>query len=426
MKTHHSHIVIVGNGVAGNSAASAIRSTDREAAITIVSQEPFPEYSACTLSKKYLSGDMGREGVFLKTIEDYTRKKIATVFGQGVTAIDIKGKKVMLEQGEVVYDKLILATGGNPVVPPISGVEKEGIFTLKSLADADSIFHYSGRKAVVIGAGAIGVEASISLRKRGWNVMIIELLDRVLPTMFDYEPSLIMREKLEGFGIEVYTGEKAMSFIGNGRVRGVSTDKREVECDLVILSLGIRPNVAISQQIGIELGSLNGIKVDEHMRTSVEDVYACGDCVETRDTITGDKMLCLLWYNAKQQGAIAGFNSVDIEKRFSGTIMIGTVDVIGTFGVSIGHTSESFQKGRQEVIEGGSTWYHRILISDGVFIGAQLIGKTSDIGPLVTAIRRGDKVEKLQSVLRDGSLLSKNPLRVKLSQYLEGAFLGSE
>jgi NAD(P)H-nitrite reductase large subunit len=164
VRPHDTHIVIVGNGVAGNSAASAIRSTSKETAITIISQEPFPEYSACTLSKKYLSGEMGREGVFLKATEDYSREKIATIFGQKVTEIDTRGKKLILEQGKIAYDKLILATGGNPVVPPLSGVEKEGIFTLKSLADADSIFHYSGRKAVVIGAGAIGVEASISLR----------------------------------------------------------------------------------------------------------------------------------------------------------------------------------------------------------------------------------------------------------------------
>lgn len=421
MRLDETHIVIIGNGVAGNSAASAIRKMNKETAITIISQEPFPEYSACTLSKKYISGEMRREEVFLKATEDYSREKIIPIFGQKVTEIDTRGKKVILEQGKVAYDKLILATGGSPVVLPLSGVEKKGIFTLKSLADADSIFNYSGSKAVVIGAGAIGVETSISLRKRGWQVVLVELLDRVLPAMFDPKASLMMRKRIEELGIEVHTGEKAMSFNGNDYVRSVNTNKREMECDLVILSLGIRPNVAIAKQAGIELGSLGAIKVDEHMRTSVEDVYACGDCVETKDTITGENMLCLLWYNAKQQGAIAGFNSVGIEKRFQGTIAISTVDVPGNFGISIGHTRESFRKGRPEVIEGGSTWYHCILISDGVFIGAQLVGKTTDIGPLVTAIRRGDTVRWIQCLISDESLLSKNPLCAKLFPYLEGA-----
>jgi NAD(P)H-nitrite reductase large subunit len=132
---HDSHIVIAGNGVAGNSAASAIRRTNKGTAITIISQEPYLEYSACTLSKKYLSGERSRKEVFLKTIEDYSRNKITTIFGQKVTAIDLRGKKVILEQEKGAYDKLILATGGTPAIPSLSGVEKKGVFTLKSLAD---------------------------------------------------------------------------------------------------------------------------------------------------------------------------------------------------------------------------------------------------------------------------------------------------
>jgi len=187
VKPYDPRIVIIGNGIAGNSAASAIRSSKNQVAVTIISQEPFPEYSACTLSKKYLSGEMKRDEVFLKAPEDYFREKITPLFGQQVINIDAREKKVILEQEEVRYDKLILAMGGNPMIPPLPGVEKKGIFTLKSLGDADSIFSYSGSKAVVIGAGAIGIEASISLRKRGWNVVLLELLDRVLPTMFDDE-----------------------------------------------------------------------------------------------------------------------------------------------------------------------------------------------------------------------------------------------
>jgi len=228
----------------------------------------------------------------------------------------------------------------------------------------------------------------------------------------------MMKNRLEDFGIEVRTQEKAMSFEGNGHVCAVTTDKQDVECDMVILSLGIRPNVAVSKRAGIEIGSLGGIKVDEHMRTNYEDVYACGDCVETKDTITREDILCLLWYNAKQQGAIAGFNSVGIEKSFLGTITMGTVDILGTFGVSIGHTMESFRHKSPTVLEGGSTWYHRILIHDGVFIGAQLISKTTDIGPLVTAIRRGDTLPRLRNMLNNGSLVYKNPLCAKLFPYL--------
>ena len=227
-----------------------------------------------------------------------------------------------------------------------------------------------------------------------------------------------MKSKMEEYGIKVRTEEKALSFKGNAHVSAVSTDKREIECNMVIMSLGVRPNIGIAQQAGAEIGTLGGIRVDECMKTSLGDVYACGDCVETKDKITGDNMLYLLWYNAKQQGEIAGYNTVGIEKRFPGTIAISTVDVLGTFGVSIGHTMRSSRDAELKVIEGGSSWYHCLLIANDTLVGAQLVGRTTDIGPLVNVIRRGDKLGRLLSVLRDGSLLSKNPLSAKLHPYL--------
>jgi len=423
MTDHERGVVIIGNGVAANAAAAVIRKINSITPITMISQEAFPEYSACVLSKKYICGEMDREDVFLKKPEDYEKQNIKTLFGQKVTRIDSEKKEVILRNQKVSYDKLIISMGGNPVIPPLEGVGKRGIFTLKSLADADSIFRRRGSRAVVIGGGAIGVEASISLRKRGFHVVLIELLDRILPTMFDGEASSIMRKRLEGFGIEVHTREKAMGFRGNGDVCCVSTQKREEDCDLVILSLGIKPNIEIAKDAGAEIGSRGGIVADEYMQTNLRDVFACGDCVETRDKITGNNMLCLLWYNARQQGKIAGYNSVGIRKKFLGNIAIGTVDVLGSFGVSIGHTRDSFSQGNVEVIEGGDTWYHRVVISDGVFVGAQLIGKINDIGPIVTAVRKGDTQEKLQSMLYDGRLLALDPSRVKLYQYLDKAFL---
>jgi len=423
MTEHGRGVVIIGNGVAGNAAAAVIRKVDSTTPITMISQETDPEYSACVLSKKYICGEIEREDVFLKKAKDYEKQNIKTVFGQLVTRIDTNMKKVILRNQNVSYDKLIISMGGNPVIPPLEGVGKRGIFTLKSLADADTIFRCRGRKAVVIGGGAIGVEASISLRKRGFHVVLIELLDRILPTMFDGEASSIMRKRLEDFGIEIHTREKAMSFRGNDDVCCVNTQKREVDCDMVILSLGIKPNIEIAKDAGAEIGSLGGIVADEYMQTNLRDVFACGDCVETRDRITGNNMLFLFWYNARQQGKIAGYNAVGIRKKFLGNIAIGTVDVLGSFGVSIGHTRDSFSQGNVEVIEGGDTWYHRVVISDGVFVGAQLIGKTNDIGPIVTAVRKRDTQEKLQSMLYDGHLLALDPSRVKLYQYLDKAFL---
>ena len=418
MKKQKFNIVIIGNGVAGNSAASIIRQTDKEAVITMISHEPFPEYSACVLSKKYISGEMKRGEVFLKTFQDYSKENIAILFGQKVIRLDFLKKEVILETGIKGYDKLIIATGGRPLVPKIPGIDKEGIFTLKSLEDAERISNYSGRKAVVIGAGPIGVEASISLKKRGWDVILVELLDYVLPTLFDNEVSSIIRKRIEDYGIEVLTGERAVGFIGDGHVCAVGTERREIKCDMVILSLGIRPNVTLAQEASVEIGSLGGIKVDDHLMTNVEDVYACGDCVESRNIISGENILCLLWYNAKTQGEIAGYNTIGIGKNYQGTMNISSVEISETYAVSIGHNMSSLKGINVKVIERKSNWYHRLLVVDGIIVGAQLVGRTSDIGPLVNAIRRKDTLEGLHRVICDGNLLSKNPLCFKLFPYI--------
>lgn len=414
-----SHIVIIGNGVAGNSAASAIRGVSEGSFITMISEEPSPEYSACVLSKRYISGEMKREEVFLKAFEDYSKENIRTIFGQKVTGLDIANKKVLLQKGGESYDKLIIATGANPVVPPIEGINKEGIFTLKSLEDADRISNYTGEKAVVIGAGPIGVEASISLRKRDWEVTLVELLGWVLPRAFDERPSLRLRKIIEGHGIRVLTGERAVKFNGDTHVRSVITDKREIECDMVILVLGVRPEVKLAQEAGIEIGNLRGIKVNRQMRTNVEDVYACGDCIQARDIITDEDILSLLWYNAKQQGEIAGYNSVGIKRFYPGAMNISGADILGTYAASIGHTADRFKDTGLKIIEGENEYYHRLLIAKGVVVGAQVIGNPTNVGPMVSAIRKGDSLQKLQNVIGNENLLFRNPWCYRIYPYIK-------
>ncbi len=419
MKTKDLQIVIIGNGVAGNSAASAIRKNSKEAAITMISQEPFPEYSPCVLSKRYISGEMKKEDVFLKNFKDYSRDNVKILFGQKVTGLETQKKKVILETGTVGYDKMIIATGGKPLVPPIPGVDKEGIFTLKSLGDAERIYNFNGKKAVVIGAGPIGVETSISLKKRGLKVSLVEQLGQVLPTIFDQEASLIIRKIIEDYGIEVITGQKAIRFNGDGHIRSVVTDRREIGCDMVVLALGIRPSMELAQKAGIEIGSLGGIKVNGQMMTNAEDVYACGDCVESRDAIAGKDILCLLWHNAKQQGEIAGYNSIGIRKNYSGAMNISVVDILGTYAVSISHTMESFKEVVLKIIEGKRDGYHRLLIADGIIVGAQIIGRTADIGPLISVILRRDNFDNIQKVIREGNLLSKYLWCYRLYPYIK-------
>src|SRR4030042_3433814 len=164
MKNQQLHMVVVGNGAAGNSAASAIRRVNKGTSITMIAQEPHPQYSAGVLSKKYISGEMRKEEVFIKTFEDYSKENIDILLDQKVYQIDSGKKSVMLGNRSIRYDKLIIATGSRPVLPRIEGVDKKKVFTLKSLKDAEAIFNCPGEKEVVVGAGPIGEEASICLK----------------------------------------------------------------------------------------------------------------------------------------------------------------------------------------------------------------------------------------------------------------------
>lgn len=411
------HIVIIGNGIAGNSAALAIREVSKEGAITIVSQESFPQYSPCVLPQKYISGEMERREVFLKTFEDYSKQNIRFLPGQKVTGVNIENEEVLLEAGSLSYDKLIIATGSRPVVPPLEGIEREGVFTLKSLEDAERICNYTGEKVVVIGAGPMGVEVSIALKKRGWKVSLVGRR-WLLPRAFGEKPSLILKKIIENYGIEVLTRETAIKMSGNTHVTSVITNKREIECDMVILALGLRPETDLAQKAGIEIGNLGGVKINKQMMTSVEDIYACGDCVQARDMVTGEEILSLLWHNAKQQGGIAGYNSAGIRRDYPGALNIRGIDILGTHAVSIGHTMDRFENTKLKIIEGGNKCYHRLLIADGILVGAQFVGKTEDMGPLLSAIRRGDSLERLQGIIRDGDLLSKNPWCYRMFPYI--------
>jgi NAD(P)H-nitrite reductase large subunit len=404
----NAHYIILGNGVAGNTAANVIRETDKNAIITMISKEPFPEYSACVLSKKYISKEMNRKEIFLRTFDNYFKKGIKTVFGKYVFEINAEDKKVFLEDGDIRYDKLIIATGSSPMILPIEGIDKKGIFNLKSLDDAKRISNWKGERVVVIGAGPIGLEASLALRKIGWKVSVVELLGWVLPKAFDEKPSTILRELIETYGIEVLTNEKVIKMEGDSHVNKVITDKREIECDMVILALGMKPEVELARKAGIEIASLGGIRVNEQMMTSIKDIYACGDCIEAKDIITGKSILSPLWHNAKQQGEVAGYNSTGIRTGYPGALNISSIDILGVNAVSIGHIMDRFRDSNLEIIESGEEkYYYRLLTADGVFVGAQFIGKIKEAGLILSAILRGDSLEKLRTFIDDENLLHK-------------------
>lgn len=414
------HIVIIGNGIAGNTAAEVARRLDRDARITILSEEDVPAYSPCLLPH-YLSRDLDRQRLFLKAPEDYARLGIATILGQRVAEIDLTRKRVVWGKGVATYDKLIIATGSRPIIPAIEGMNKEGLFTLKSLGDADRIARSSGQRAAVVGSGPIGLQASMALHKRGYQVALVELLDWLLPRAFDKEPSEMIRKLIKARGIEVVTGEGITGVWGGPRVEGIATARRQLKCDTVVLALGMRPNAELAQRAGVALGPLGGISTDEHMMTSIEDVYACGDCVETKDMLTGRSALSLLWHNAKQQAQIAAFNCLGIPRAYPGSLNLVGLEVFGTYAVSMGATAAELGAGSDvEVVERRRARYdYRLLMRQGVVLGAQFVGEAWPLGPLISAMQRRDNLGRVRDALTRQPPLPQQWLAREASRYLD-------
>ncbi|MFC2013969.1 NAD(P)/FAD-dependent oxidoreductase [Chloroflexota bacterium] len=386
-------VVVIGNGVAGNTAGFTIRHLDNQADITIVSEETYPEYSPCALPY-YIAGELKRQRLFLRTRKDYSRERIRTIFGQRVAAISPENKRVSLDTRSLAYNRLIIATGSKPIVPPIKGIDLDGVFPLKSLDDSDKILYYNGKTAVVVGSGPIGVETSVALHKKGLRVYLVELLDRIMPHVFDETPSSLLRNMLEEQGIEILTGEKVTTISGNDRVGGIVTDKRQIECDMVILGAGMKPNTELAKQSGLKIGELGGISVTKKMMTSFDDVYACGDCVEAEDMITGKPALSLLWHNAKQQGEVAGYNCCGVDRSYPGLQNITSLNIFGIHVASFGCIEpENSQRGDIEVIErSGGNSYHRLIIKNRKLTGAQFVGDFRDMGAMLALLVKGDNL----------------------------------
>jgi len=391
-------IVIIGNGIAGNTTAFAIRKYDKRSKITIVSAEDFPHYDPCSLPY-YVGHDVPRERVFRKSREDYETEHIDLILGQRAEHIDPSKKTVTTDKGnELKYDKLILAVGGRLTVPSIDGVDRKGVFSCKMLADADDLVAHQGKAAVVIGSGLIGIEIAEALKKNGYRVQMIELLDRVMPGLFDEESAWLLEKDLNSYGIQVLTSERVLSIGGDSKVSGVVTDKREIQSDTVVIATGVTPSKDLSEVAGIEAS--RGIKVDERMMTSVENIYACGDCVEPVDAITGEAVLYLQKHNAIEQAEVVARNCLGDCCEYSGAWNFARAYFFATHAVSIGKTAEALgAAGDVEIIE--RTYgkdYLRLILKEGKLAGAQAIGKFADhAGVLLGAMWRQDDLSKLRS-----------------------------
>ena len=395
--------LIIGNSAGGIGAVEAIRKVDKAGTITIISDEPHPAYSRPLISK-YLSEKCPLERMLFRPADFYGKNNIQTVLGKKAERLDTKAHAVELDDGrKITWEKLLLATGGLPIVPPIEGVEKSGVFTFITLDDAKAIDQFLNgvTQAVVIGGGLIGVSVTEALMKRGVKVSIVEMKERILNTILDEEASALEEENLKQFGVEIITGH-TVAKVNSDSAKGKTVSSVTLEngdnftCNLVIIAIGVRPRTELTSGTGIEVN--RGIIVDRHMATSHPDIYACGDAVEAYDFIYDECRLAPIWPNAYLEGRVAGFNMAAVPTEYSGGTAMNSMNYFGLDVTSAGLVippDESYEILRKK----DNHVYKKIILKDEQVVGMVFVSDIEKSGIVLSLMKDRVKVSSFKQEL---------------------------
>ncbi|MGA9047853.1 MAG: FAD-dependent oxidoreductase [Dehalococcoidia bacterium] len=352
------NFVIIGGGACGPKAAARARRLDANASITMVQDEVYTSYAACGLPY-FISGlvKSGNE-LMVRNAEAFKRiSNVDVLIYTRADSIDRTAHKVNItnlldgKTSTLDYDKLVLATGADPVVPPIKGIDLQGIHVLKKIPDAEEIIALMTasvtHKAVIVGAGLIGMEMAESLVTKGFEVTVIEALDRLLSAIADEEITDLLARHVKSKGVILKLGQKIVAFEGElGRVKHAITDKETIEADLVIFAIGIRPNSKLAREAGLQTGPFGDIVVDDHLRTNDPDIYAGGDCVANINFITGQKVFTPLGSTANKHGHVIAANMTGNDQVWPG---IASTACVKVFDFNIGRTG----LGEKEAVNAG-------------------------------------------------------------------------
>ncbi len=423
------NIVIIGGTACGPKAAARARRCDPSAKITIIEQKDNLSTATCGLPY-YISGVIGKESALVARQTDYFRDvmDLIVLTGTRATAINPKAHAVAIadlktdRHSPLYYDKLVLATGALPAVPNWEGRDLKGIFTLSNIPDANAIRGYLAnlvkKEVVIVGAGLIGLEMAENFVAAGCRVTVIEALGWPLPTLLDADIAAQVEKHLKSKGVRLFFGQRVSGFQGDsaGRVSKVLAGDAEYEAGLVLLSLGVRPNVSLAKEAGLTIGTTGGLAVNEYLQTSDPDIYAGGDCAETVNLITGKKTLVPLGSTANKQGRVIGTNVTGGSDTFAGITGTGIAKI---FDFNVGRTGLSESQAREAGYDvttalvptfDHATYYpgsREILVklvaekSTGRLLGGQAVG-TGDtskrIDVLATALTFGAKATDLANL----------------------------
>jgi NAD(P)H-nitrite reductase large subunit len=381
--THH---LILGAGPAGVIAAETIRKHAPGDAITIVGDEREPPYSRMAIPY-LLMGKVGESGTYLRKSASHFADLNIKLLQATVKRVDSAGRSVTLDSGEAIkFDSLLIATGSQPLQPPIPGIDSAGVHTCWTMADARAIMALAtkGSRVLQLGAGFIGCIIMEALAARGVHLSVVEMGDRMVPRMMGATAGGMIRDWCETKGVEVFTGTRVEAIEAGKPMQVRLSNGKTVLADLVISAAGVRPAIGFLENSGITC--LLGVLTDEHLQSSVAGIYAAGDCAEAFDKVSGKTIVSAIQPNAAEQARVAALNMVAFARgqtpaaELKGVTQVNVLDTLGLISSSFGEWQGVAGGQQVELTDKVAGRHLSLQFKDDVLVGCNSVGWTQHVG----------------------------------------------
>jgi nitrite reductase (NADH) large subunit len=399
------HYVILGNSAAGLTAINAIRERDKTGPITLISKEPDPAYSRVALPY-ILSKEKNLRQITLQEPEYFKANAVQTILGTGASGLYTANKTIHLEDGrDTTYDKLLIATGSTSRVPPVQGIDDPDVCYHWTLADTRKLEQQmaNAKTCFVIGAGFISLlTVSALIKAAPLKYTVVEIADQAMPQLLDRTGGDALERGMREKGIEVILGDSVSAIERrNGKGYGITLGSgKTFEADMIVCGTGVRPNVDFLSGSEVKLG--NGVATNGRQETSVPDVYAAGDCAETHDFLSGERVVHAIWPTAIDQGRVAGANMAGDGQAYPGSLSWNVTELFGLASASVGEFRD--RPGLEPIVfhNPPANIYRKLLLDGNRIVGAVVIGRAEhiqDLGVVQAMIRRKTDISRWKHML---------------------------
>ncbi len=381
--------VIIGASAAGLSAAETLRRLKPDAEITIISKEKDIAYSRCLITY-YISGQIPKNGLYLRTPEQINKLNLNIVSPAEVVEVSNSTKSVRLADGRIIsYDRLLVASGASPVFPDIPGLQGQGVYSLRTLSDADDIIAgLTGvNSAVILGDGLVSVTTAMALSSKGIKVSLVGIAPHILATFLDARAAQILQKKMLARGIELFLGQSFAEINRgqDGKLTGVTiTGGKRINAEMAVIAVGVRPNLEFLKNT--DLAVIQGLSINNYLETGINGIYAAGDAAQCFDYVRNVSSWQPLWPNAVEQGQIAAYNMAGKSRAYRGCTNMNSLNIDGIPVVCVGIANHDSPDYDTHFISDSDSTYEKLVFQGDRLVGFILLGKTEKAGVLTSLV----------------------------------------